>query len=81
PIDANSVLLGMPAIAEDLSVTKLITVHGDNARHQLPAIKGEVIAFETDTGRRLALMDGPTVTARRTAAMSLLGIRTLLPRT
>jgi 1-piperideine-2-carboxylate/1-pyrroline-2-carboxylate reductase [NAD(P)H] len=40
-----------------------------------------VIAFETDTGRRLALMDGPTVTARRTAAMSLLGIRTLLPRT
>ncbi|MFX5793839.1 hypothetical protein ABTD98_22490, partial [Acinetobacter baumannii] len=39
------------------------------------------IAFETDTGRRLALMDGPTVTARRTAAMSLLGIRTLLPRT
>jgi len=81
PIDANSVLLGMPAIAEDLSVTKLITVHGDNARHQLPAIQGEVIAFETDTGRRLALMDGPTVTARRTAAMSLLGIRTLLPRT
>jgi 1-piperideine-2-carboxylate/1-pyrroline-2-carboxylate reductase [NAD(P)H] len=81
PIDGNSVLLGMPAIAEDLSVTKLITVHADNARHQLPAIQGEVIAFETDTGRRLALMDGPTVTARRTAAMSLLGIRTLLPRT
>lgn len=80
PIDAASVLLGMPAIADDLSVTKLITVHADNARHQLPAIQGEVIAFETQTGRRLALMDGPTVTARRTAAMSMLGIRTLLPR-
>ncbi|EOA02802.1 ornithine cyclodeaminase [Herbaspirillum frisingense GSF30] len=80
PIDAASVLLGMPAIAEDLSVTKLITVHADNARHHLPAIQGEVIAFDTHTGRRLALMDGPTVTGRRTAAMSMLGIRTLLPR-
>ncbi|MBV8625330.1 MAG: delta(1)-pyrroline-2-carboxylate reductase family protein [Herbaspirillum sp.] len=81
PIDATSVLLGMPAIADDLSVTKRITVHADNARHQLPAIQGEVVAFETHTGRRIALMDGPTVTGRRTAAMSMLGIRTLLPRT
>ncbi|MFJ3059013.1 delta(1)-pyrroline-2-carboxylate reductase family protein [Herbaspirillum sp. NPDC087042] len=81
PIDAASVLLGMPAIADDLSVTKLITVHADNARHQLPVIQGEVVAFETHTGRRIALMDGPTVTGRRTAAMSMLGIRTLLPRT
>jgi 1-piperideine-2-carboxylate/1-pyrroline-2-carboxylate reductase [NAD(P)H] len=81
PIDAASVLLGMPAIADDLSVTKLITVHADNARHQLPVIQGEVVAFETHTGRRIALMDGPTVTGRRTAAMSMLGIRTLLPHT
>jgi 1-piperideine-2-carboxylate/1-pyrroline-2-carboxylate reductase [NAD(P)H] len=77
PIDAASVLLSMPAIGADLSVTKLITVHADNARHGLPAIQGEVIAFETASGRRVALLDGPTVTARRTAAMSLLGIQTL----
>jgi 1-piperideine-2-carboxylate/1-pyrroline-2-carboxylate reductase [NAD(P)H] len=80
PIDAGSVLLSMPAIADDLSVTKLITVHADNGRHGLPAIQGEVVAFETGTGRRIALMDGPTVTGRRTAAMTLLGIQTLLPR-
>lgn len=79
-IDSASVLLSMPAIGADLSVTKLITVHGNNARHQLPAIQGEVIVFETATGRRLALLDGPTVTARRTAAMTLLGIETLAPR-
>jgi 1-piperideine-2-carboxylate/1-pyrroline-2-carboxylate reductase [NAD(P)H] len=36
PIDAASVLLGMPAIAEDLSVTKLITVHADNAAITCP---------------------------------------------
>lgn len=79
-IDASSVLLGMPAIAEDLSVTKLITVHADNGKHGLPAIQGEVVAFETYTGRRIALLDGPTVTGRRTAGMTLLGIKTLLPR-
>ncbi|WDZ96387.1 delta(1)-pyrroline-2-carboxylate reductase family protein [Herbaspirillum sp. WKF16] len=80
PIDPASVLLSMPAIADDLSVTKLITVHADNGRHGLPAIQGEVVAFETHTGRRIALMDGPTVTGRRTAAMTMLGIKTLLPR-
>lgn len=79
-IDADSVLLCMPAVAADISVTKLITVHGRNARHGLPAIQGEVIVFDTATGRRLALLDGPTVTARRTAAMTLLGIETLAPR-
>lgn len=78
-IDASSVLLSMPAIGSDIGVTKLITVHADNAKHGLPAIQGEVIAFDAATGRRLALLDGPTVTARRTAAITLLGIDTLAP--
>lgn len=80
PIDQSSVLLSMPAIGSDISATKLITVHAGNPRHGLPAIQGEVIVFETGTGRRLALLDGPTVTARRTAAMTLLGIDTLAPK-
>ena len=79
-IDKASVLLCMPAISADLSVTKLITVHANNADHGLPAIQGEVVVFETGTGRRLALLDGPVVSARRTAAVTLLGIQTLLPR-
>lgn len=79
PIDATSVLLCMPAIGTDIGVTKLITVHGDNARHRLPAIQGEVTVFDTATGRRRALLDGPTVTARRTAAVTLLGIERLAP--
>jgi 1-piperideine-2-carboxylate/1-pyrroline-2-carboxylate reductase [NAD(P)H] len=78
-IDPSSVLLSMPAIASDISVTKLITVHTNNAQHGLPAIQGEVIVFDTATGRRLALLDGPTVTARRTAAVTLLGIERLAP--
>lgn len=78
-IDDDSVLLGMPAIGPDISAIKVITVHGNNAQHRLPAIQGEVTVFETATGRRLAMLDGPTVTARRTAAVSLLGIRKLAP--
>lgn len=79
PIDAASVLLSMPAIAADLGITKLITVHADNTRRGLPVIQGEVIVFDSASGRRLALLDGPTVTARRTAAMTMLGIQTLAP--
>lgn len=79
-IDPASVLLCMPAIGGDLGVTKLVTVHANNAQHGLPVIQGEVIVFEVATGRRLALLDGPTVTARRTAAVTLLGIQTLAPR-
>ncbi|NMM36878.1 MAG: delta(1)-pyrroline-2-carboxylate reductase family protein [Glaciimonas sp.] len=80
PIDPASVLLCMPAIGSDISVTKLVTVHTNNAQYSLPAIQGEVIVFETASGRRLMLLDGPTVTARRTAAVTLLGIQTLLPK-
>lgn len=79
PIDDASVLLSMPAIAADVGVTKLITVHGNNAQHRLPAIQGEVIVFDATTGRRRAILDGPTVTARRTAAVTLLGIQKLAP--
>jgi 1-piperideine-2-carboxylate/1-pyrroline-2-carboxylate reductase [NAD(P)H] len=78
-LDSGGVLLCMPAIGTDIGVTKLITVHGNNAQYGLPAIQGEVIVFDSASGRRLALLDGPTVTARRTAAVTLLGIQHLAP--
>lgn len=76
----GSTLLSMPAIGADLSVTKLITVHVNNASKGLPAIQGEVVVFDTATGRRLAILDAPAVTARRTAAVSLLGIQRLVKK-
>jgi 1-piperideine-2-carboxylate/1-pyrroline-2-carboxylate reductase [NAD(P)H] len=81
PMAAGGVLLAMPAVGHDLSVTKLVTVHPGNGAQGLPVIQGEVVVMDTATGRRLALLDGPTVTARRTAAVSLLGIETLAPHT
>lgn len=70
----QSWLLCMPATGPDIGITKIVTVHPQNASRGLPAIQGEVIVFDAKTGRRLLLLDGPTVTARRTAAVSLLAI-------
>ncbi|TFW01941.1 delta(1)-pyrroline-2-carboxylate reductase family protein [Oxalobacteraceae bacterium OM1] len=77
PTPNEGVLLCMPAVAPDIAVTKLITVHNDNPRRGLPAIQGEVTVFDAATGKRHLLLDGPTVTARRTAAVTLLGIQRL----
>lgn len=79
-IDEHSTLLCMPAVAADIGITKTVTVHARNPARGLPSIQGEVIVFEATSGRRLLLLDGPTVTARRTAAVTLLAIETLRAR-
>uniref|UniRef100_I2Q227 Putative ornithine cyclodeaminase, mu-crystallin n=1 Tax=Desulfovibrio sp. U5L TaxID=596152 RepID=I2Q227_9BACT len=73
----GGVLLCMPATDETLAVVKTITVHPGN--RERPVIQGEVTVLEAATGKRLGVLDGPTVTARRTAAVSLLAARLLAP--
>lgn len=80
PLPGGAVLLVMPASDDDIAITKLVTVHPENAGRGLPTIQGEVIVMESGTGTRLGLLDGATVTARRTAALSLLAARQLAPR-
>jgi 1-piperideine-2-carboxylate/1-pyrroline-2-carboxylate reductase [NAD(P)H] len=70
-------MLSMPASAKDLAIHKLVNVCPANARRRLPTIHGQVIACDTVTGEMLFVLDGPTVTGRRTAAVTALGIRTL----
>lgn len=70
-------LLCMPAVGPDIGITKIVTVHPKNASHGLPAIQGEVVVFDVRTGQRIMLLDGPTLTARRTAAVTLLAIEKL----
>lgn len=81
PLPGGGTLLLMPATSASLTSIKLVTVHSDNAAHGLPSVQGEVLALDTATGRRLMLLEGATVTARRTAAMSLLAAQMLAPRT
>lgn len=72
-------LFVMPAADAQLAITKLITWVADNPARGLPAIQGEVMVFNARDGRLLYLLDGPTVTAHRTAAVSLLAAKRLAP--
>ncbi|MEO6457096.1 MAG: delta(1)-pyrroline-2-carboxylate reductase family protein [Chloroflexia bacterium] len=79
PLAGGGVLLLMPASDEMLTITKLVTVHSHNVAQGLPSVQAEVLVFDTRTGRRLLWLDGVTVTARRTAALSLLAAQMLAP--
>ena len=74
-------LFVMPAADARVAITKLITFIPDNGTRGLPSIQGDIVVFDVRTGSRIAILDGPTVTARRTAAVSLLAAQKLAPRT
>ncbi|WP_265922575.1 delta(1)-pyrroline-2-carboxylate reductase family protein [Cupriavidus nantongensis] len=73
-------LLVMPARNRELVMTKNITVHPGNPQRGLPSILGEVVVADAHTGARIAMLDGPTVTGRRTAAVSLLAAQRFAAR-
>ncbi len=79
PLAHGGSLFVMPAADERVAITKLITFVADNPARGLPAIQGDVVVFDARDGRRLVTLDGPTVTARRTAAVSLLAAMQLAP--
>ena len=77
-------LFVMPALDGRIAITKLITFTPANARTssegvQRPTIQGDVVVFDIATGQRMLILDGPTVTARRTAAVSLLAAQRMAP--
>ena len=80
PLANDGTLLVMPAADEALAITKLVTVHRGNPTFGLPSVQAEVVVMDARTGRRLCQLDGATVTAHRTAALSLLAAQMLAPR-
>ena len=77
PLQEKGVMLSMPASAADLAIHKLVNVCPGNGAKGLPTIHGQVTAYDSITGQALFTLDGPTVTGRRTAGISALGIRCL----
>lgn len=77
PLPNGGVLLSMPATAADIGIHKLVNVCPANGALGLPTIHGVVAVYDAVTGAPRAILDGPTVTGRRTAAVSMLAIRTL----
>ena len=73
-------LFVMPALDGRIAITKLITFTPANTGTSRPAIQGDVVVFDAATGERVLVLDGPTVTARRTAAVSLLAAQQLAPQ-
>jgi 1-piperideine-2-carboxylate/1-pyrroline-2-carboxylate reductase [NAD(P)H] len=78
-LPGGAVLLLMPAVDDRLVITKLVTVHPANAGADLPVVQADVLVCDAVDGRRLILLDGAVVTARRTAALSMLAARLLAP--
>ncbi|MFB8343835.1 delta(1)-pyrroline-2-carboxylate reductase family protein [Brucella cytisi] len=76
----GGLLLSMPCRAHDIVVHKLLTIYAENPKRGLPTIQGQVTCFDAETGAPLLCLDGPTVTARRTAAITMIGIDRLLPQ-
>lgn len=77
PLAGGGSLFVMPAADERVAIAKLITFTPANAGRGRAAIQGDVVVFDTATGARRVMLDGPTVTARRTAAVSLLAAQRL----
>ncbi|MGB8817669.1 MAG: ornithine cyclodeaminase family protein [Rhizobiaceae bacterium] len=74
PGEPDDVLLLMPAWAQGFGVggVKIVNiVPGNNARG-LPAIMASYLVFDEITGAHKAILDGATLTAKRTAAVSAL---------
>lgn len=74
----DGMLLLMPAWrAGDRIGIKIVTVFPDNAQRALPSVLGSYILLDANTGQPLALLDGRSLTLRRTAAVSALAARYL----
>lgn len=80
PLAGGGSLFVMPALDGSVAITKLISFTPGNTGSGRPTIQGDVVVFDIATGERRLLLDGPTVTARRTAAVSLLAAQRLAPQ-
>ena len=79
PLAGGGSLFCMPAPDGVVAMPKLISFTPGNAATPRATIQGDVIAFDVATGERRLILDGPCVTARRTAAVSLLAAQRLAP--
>ena len=67
--DNDATLLLMPAWEAGRTIgIKIVTVFPDNGAKDLPAVQGSYLLLDGKTGVPQALIDGPALTKRRTAA-------------
>lgn len=74
--DENTLLL-MPCIGSKYFATKIVSLFPKNSNRGLAPLSGLVILNSSETGQPLAILEGSTLTALRTAAVGSFGIRHL----
>ena len=73
PGAADATLLLMPAWQSGRHIgVKAATVFPSNSTHDLPSVMGLYLLLDGETGTPVAVIDGPSLTRRRTAAASAL---------
>jgi len=72
-------LLLMPCFTKDYYGTKLVSLFPHNPEKNIPVLTGIMVLNDVETGQPLVLLNGPTLTALRTAAVGSVSIRHLTP--
>jgi len=73
----RNTLLLMPCFTEDYFGTKLVTLFPNNPGKGIAVLNGIMVLNDAQTGVPLAVLDGPALTALRTAAVGSVSIRHL----
>lgn len=77
PLPGGGAFLTMAAADPDVAVVKVASVHPGNQALGLPTVRALVVVVDARDGTPVAILDGATVTTRRTAALSLLAAKSL----
>ncbi len=80
PLPGGGTFLSMAAADAQAAIVKVGSVHPLNAGRGLPTVQAVVVAVDAVDGRPRVVLDGTTVTTRRTAALSLLAARCVKAR-
>jgi ornithine cyclodeaminase/alanine dehydrogenase-like protein (mu-crystallin family) len=73
----DNTLLLMPCFTGDYFGTKLVTLFPGNPAREVPVLNGIMVLNDAETGVPIALLNGPALTALRTAAVGAVSIRHL----
>ena len=75
----GDLMLYMPCFLDSFIGTKMLAEFPDNPKKGFPYLSGLMILNEAETGQPAAVMDGGTLTAMRTGAVSGVALRYLAP--
>lgn len=77
PLPGGGTFLSMAAADSEAAIVKVGSVHPTNPARGLPTVQALVVVVDAVDGTPRVVLDGTTVTTRRTAALSLLAARAL----